>query len=101
MLRDKKPVGQRVAIIGAGGIGFDTAEYLVHKGVSSSLSTQAFSHEWGIDQSLRHRGGLAPQGPQPEPAAREIVLLNANHQSRRRTGENHGLIHRASLLTVA
>ncbi|RJT53190.1 NADPH-dependent 2,4-dienoyl-CoA reductase [Rahnella variigena] len=99
VLRDKKPVGQRVAIIGAGGIGFDTAEYLVHKGVSSSLSTQAFSHEWGIDQSLTHRGGLAPQGPQPEPAAREIVLLQ-----RKTTkvgaglGKTTGWIHRASLL---
>ncbi|UJD87866.1 NADPH-dependent 2,4-dienoyl-CoA reductase [Rahnella aquatilis] len=99
VLRDKKPVGQRVAIIGAGGIGFDTAEYLVHKGVSSSLSTQVFSHEWGIDQSLTHRGGLAPQGPQPEPAAREIVLLQ-----RKTTkvgaglGKTTGWIHRASLL---
>ncbi|WP_274387364.1 NADPH-dependent 2,4-dienoyl-CoA reductase [Rahnella perminowiae] len=99
VLRDKKPVGQRVAIIGAGGIGFDTAAYLIHHGSSSSLSTQAFSQEWGIDQSLTHRGGLAPQGPQPEPAARDIVLLQ-----RKTTkvgaglGKTTGWIHRASLL---
>ncbi|MBU9816616.1 NADPH-dependent 2,4-dienoyl-CoA reductase [Rahnella sp. C60] len=99
VLRDKKPVGQRVAIIGAGGIGFDTAEYLSHSGPSSSLSPQAFSHEWGIDQSLTHRGGLAPQGPQPEPAARDIVLLQ-----RKTTkvgaglGKTTGWIHRTSLL---
>jgi len=99
VLRDKKPVGQRVAIIGAGGIGFDTAEYLIHTGPSSSLSTQAFSHEWGIDQSLTHRGGLAPLGPQPEPAARDIVLLQ-----RKTTkvgaglGKTTGWIHRTSLL---
>ena len=99
VLRDKKPVGQRVAIIGAGGIGFDTAEYLSHSGSSSSLSPQAFSHEWGIDQSLIHRGGLAPQGPQPEPAARDIVLLQ-----RKTTkvgaglGKTTGWIHRTSLL---
>ena len=99
VLRDKKPVGQRVAIIGAGGIGFDTAEYLIHNGPSSSLSAQAFSHEWGIDQSLTHRGGLAPSGPQPEPAARDIVLLQ-----RKTTkvgaglGKTTGWIHRASLL---
>lgn len=99
VLRDKKPVGQRVAIIGAGGIGFDTAEYLMHNGPSSSLSAQAFSHEWGIDQSLTHRGGLAPSGPQPEPAARDIVLLQ-----RKTTkvgaglGKTTGWIHRASLL---
>ncbi|WP_421595503.1 FAD-dependent oxidoreductase [Rahnella sp. PD4] len=99
VLRDKKPVGQRVAIIGAGGIGFDTAAYLIHHGSSSSLSTQAFSQEWGIDQSLTHRGGLAPQGPQPEHAARDIVLLQ-----RKTTkvgaglGKTTGWIHRASLL---
>lgn len=99
VLRDKKPVGSRVAIIGAGGIGFDTAEYLIHNGPSSSLSSRAFSHEWGIDQSLTQRGGLAPQGPQPEPAARDIVLLQ-----RKTTkvgaglGKTTGWIHRASLL---
>ena len=99
VLRDKKPVGNRVAIIGAGGIGFDTAEYLIHNGTSSSLSSRAFSHEWGIDQTLTQRGGLAPQGPQPEPAARDIVLLQ-----RKTTkvgaglGKTTGWIHRASLL---
>ena len=99
VLRDKKPVGSRVAIIGAGGIGFDTAEYLIHNGTSSSLSSRAFSHEWGIDQTLTQRGGLAPQGPQPEPAARDIVLLQ-----RKTTkvgaglGKTTGWIHRASLL---
>lgn len=99
VLRDKKPVGHRVAIIGAGGIGFDTAEYLIHNGTSSSLSSHAFSHEWGIDQTLTHRGGLAPQGPQPEPAARDIVLLQ-----RKTTkvgaglGKTTGWIHRTSLL---
>ena len=88
-----------MAIIGAGGIGFDTAEYLIHNGPSSSLSSRAFSHEWGIDQSLTQRGGLAPQGPQPEPAARDIVLLQ-----RKTTkvgaglGKTTGWIHRASLL---
>ena len=99
VLRDKKLVGQRVAIIGAGGIGFDTAEYLIHNGHSSSLNAQAFSHEWGIDQSLTHRGGLAPQGARPEPAARDIVLLQ-----RKTTkvgaglGKTTGWIHRTSLL---
>ncbi|QLK62633.1 NAD(P)-binding protein [Enterobacteriaceae bacterium Kacie_13] len=99
VLRDKKPVGNRVAIIGAGGIGFDTAEYLIHNGTSSSLSSRAFSHEWGIDITLTQRGGLAPQGPQPEPAARDIVLLQ-----RKTTkvgaglGKTTGWIHRASLL---
>lgn len=56
VLRDKKPVGKRVAIIGAGGIGFDTAEYLSQSGDSSSLDSRAFSQEWGIDQDLAQRG---------------------------------------------
>ncbi|PKE29220.1 NADPH-dependent 2,4-dienoyl-CoA reductase [Rahnella sp. AA] len=99
VLRDKKPVGQRVAIIGAGGIGFDTAEYLIHNGPSSSLSSSAFSHEWGIDRSLTQRGGLAPQGPQPEPAARDIVLLQRKSTKiGAGLGKTTGWIHRASLL---
>ncbi|MBF7979476.1 MULTISPECIES: NADPH-dependent 2,4-dienoyl-CoA reductase [Rahnella] len=99
VLRDKKPVGQRVAIIGAGGIGFDTAEYLIHSGPSSSLSNSAFSHEWGIDQTLTQRGGLAPQGPQPEPAARDIVLLQRKSTKvGAGLGKTTGWIHRASLL---
>ncbi|HEJ7048100.1 TPA: NADPH-dependent 2,4-dienoyl-CoA reductase, partial [Serratia marcescens] len=64
VLRDKKPVGQRVAIVGAGGIGFDTAEYLSQHGVSSSLDQAEFNREWGIDGRLEQRGGLAAQGPQ-------------------------------------
>ncbi|HID4263325.1 TPA: FAD-dependent oxidoreductase, partial [Serratia marcescens] len=63
VLRDKKPVGQRVAIVGAGGIGFDTAEYLSQHGVSSSLDQAEFNREWGIDGRLEQRGGLAAQGP--------------------------------------
>lgn len=57
VLRDKKPVGQRVAIIGAGGIGFDVAEYLSQHGSSSSLDLAAFNREWGIDSQLEQRGG--------------------------------------------
>ncbi len=69
VLRDHKPVGQRVAIIGAGGIGFDAAEYLSQHGVSSSLDQAEFNREWGIDGHLEQRGGLAAQGPQAHRAA--------------------------------
>lgn len=62
VLRDKKPVGQRVAIIGAGGIGFDTAEYLSQSGDSPRFDSTAFSTEWGIDQDLAHRGAYHPRG---------------------------------------
>lgn len=99
VLRDKKPVGPRVAIIGAGGIGFDTAEYLVQNGPSTSLDSTAFSHEWGIDQTLTQRGGLLPCGPQAEPAAREVVLLQRKSSKVGASlGKTTGWIHRASLL---
>ncbi|GAB2951271.1 oxidoreductase [Hafnia psychrotolerans] len=99
VLRDKKPVGPRVAIIGAGGIGFDTAEYLVQSGPSTSLDSKAFSHEWGIDQTLTQRGGLLPCGPQAEPAAREVVLLQRKSSKVGASlGKTNGWIHRASLL---
>jgi 2,4-dienoyl-CoA reductase (NADPH2) len=99
VLRDKKPVGQRVAIIGAGGIGFDTAEYLVQSGPSASLDSAAFSHEWGIDQTLTQRGGLSADGPQAEPAAREVVLLQRKSSKvGAGLGKTTGWIHRASLL---
>ena len=99
VLRDKKPVGPNVAIIGSGGIGFDTAEYLVQSGPSASLSSAAFSHEWGIDQTLTQRGGLSTDGPQAEPAARHIVMLQRKTSKvGANLGKTTGWIHRASLL---
>ncbi|MFI8417212.1 FAD-dependent oxidoreductase [Serratia sp. NPDC078593] len=98
VLRDKKPVGQRVAIIGAGGIGFDTAEYLSQHGESTSLDTQAFNREWGIDSQLEQRGGLAASGPIVPSLPKQIFLLQ------RKTskvgdglGKTTGWIHRTSL----
>ncbi|ANI30198.1 2,4-dienoyl-CoA reductase [Yersinia entomophaga] len=98
VLRDKKPVGQRVAIIGAGGIGFDTAEYLSQSGESTSLNSEAFNAEWGIDQSLNHRGGLAPQGPELSPSPRQIFLLQRKASKvGEGLGKTTGWIHRTSL----
>lgn len=99
VLRDKKPVGRRVAIIGAGGIGFDTAEYLAHVEPSSSLNIAMFNLEWGIDSSLCQRGGLAAEGPQPLPSARQITLLQRKTSKvGAGLGKTTGWIHRASLL---
>ncbi|WP_343550681.1 NADPH-dependent 2,4-dienoyl-CoA reductase [Pantoea sp.] len=91
VIRDKKPVGKRVAIIGAGGIGFDTAEFLLHQS-----SHEDFYQNWGIDHSLQARGGLI--APKPQPADRQIWLLQ------RKSGKpgaglakTTGWIHRASL----
>ena len=98
VLKHGKQVGRRVAIIGAGGIGFDTAEFLSHEGKSSSLDTAAFMHEWGVDMQLAHAGGLAPQGPQPHPSPREIYLLQRKSSKvGDGLGKTTGWIHRASL----
>ncbi len=98
VLRDKKPVGQRVAIIGAGGIGFDTAEYLSQHGASSSLDQEAFNREWGIDPQLAQRGGLSAQGPVAPTAPRQIFLLQRKTSKvGEGLGKTTGWIHRASL----
>lgn len=98
VLRDKKPVGERVAIIGAGGIGFDTAEYLSQSGDSSSLDSSVFSSEWGIDQDLAHRGGLSPEGPKVHPSPRQIFLLQRKTSKvGEGLGKTTGWIHRTSL----
>ncbi len=99
VLRDKKTVGKRVAIIGAGGIGFDTAEYLSQSGMSSSLDAHLFSQEWGIDMSLSHRGGLAPEGVKIALSPRQIFLLQRkNSKVGDGLGKTTGWIHRSSLL---
>ena len=96
VLRDKKPVGPRVALIGAGGIGFDTAEYLSQHGPSTSLDIAAFCQEWGIDRTLQQPGGLVP--PVPPTAERQIWLLQRKPgKPGAGLGKTTGWIHRASL----
>ncbi|CAI0866673.1 NADPH-dependent 2,4-dienoyl-CoA reductase [Serratia fonticola] len=98
VLRDKKPVGQRVAIIGAGGIGFDVAEYLSQHGTSSSLDPAAFNREWGIDSLLEQRGGLSAQGPEVPASPRQIFLLQRKTSKvGEGLGKTTGWIHRTSL----
>ena len=94
----RKPVGQRVAVIGAGGIGFDVAEFITHAGPATSLDRHAFWREWGIDEALQARGGVAGIPARPQPPAREVFLLQ------RKTskvgdglGKTTGWIHRAGL----
>ncbi|QTL40259.1 NADPH-dependent 2,4-dienoyl-CoA reductase [Xenorhabdus budapestensis] len=99
VLKHKRDVGPCVAIIGAGGIGFDTAEYLSQSGQSSSLSSHAFSQEWGIDQTLSHRGGLQPEGAHMELSPRKIYLLQRKDSKvGEGLGKTTGWVHRASLL---
>ena len=71
---NKKPVGKKVAIIGAGGIGFDVSEYLSHAGESTSQNIPAFMKEWGIDMTFGARSGIEGITPTPTPSPREIFL---------------------------
>ena len=99
VLQHKVEVGRRVAIIGAGGIGFDTAEYLSHGKSSPSIDIDAFMREWGIDMSLQARGGIEGVQPLPEPSPRQIYLLQ--RKSRKvgaGLGKTTGWAHRANLL---
>jgi 2,4-dienoyl-CoA reductase (NADPH2) len=94
VLRDKKPVGKRVAIIGAGGIGFDVAEYLTHQG-RAARRTAKFYAEWGIDRDYTHRGGLT-HGEVETP--RQVYLLQRKASKvGDGLGKTTGWIHRTGL----
>jgi len=96
VLRDKKPVGKSVALIGAGGIGFDTAEFLLHEGTSPSLDQAKFYAEWGVDTTFAHAGGLKPA--HIEKTARKVYLLQRKASKvGDGLGKTTGWIHRTSL----
>ena len=90
-------VGQKVAIIGAGGIGFDVAEYLV-TGHSPTIDLPAWLAEWGVADPETQRGGLAPEGPKPDAPTRQVVMLQRKPEKLgRHLGKTTGWIHRAAL----
>ncbi|QYX57229.1 NADPH-dependent 2,4-dienoyl-CoA reductase [Roseovarius sp. SCSIO 43702] len=98
VLRHRKPVGKRVAIVGAGGIGFDVADFLVTGDDSPTEDLPEWLEEWGVADPEEHRGGLSPQGPQPEPSLRKVTLLQRkNERPGKRLGKTTGWIHRAAL----
>ncbi|TYF23621.1 NADPH-dependent 2,4-dienoyl-CoA reductase [Enterobacter hormaechei] len=100
VLRDKAPVGEKVAIIGCGGIGFDTAMYLSQPGEATSQNIAEFCVEWGIDTSLSQSGGLRPEGPQLPKSPRQIVMLQRKaSKPGEGLGKTTGWIHRATLLS--
>ncbi|WP_077033283.1 NADPH-dependent 2,4-dienoyl-CoA reductase [Pelomonas sp. KK5] len=98
VLRDGAPVGEKVAIVGAGGIGFDVAEYLMHgEGESASLDAAKFFAEWGVDTHYAERGGLA-KAPRLEPAPRRVHLLQRKASKvGEGLGKTTGWIHRTAL----
>ncbi|MDP4828324.1 MAG: NADPH-dependent 2,4-dienoyl-CoA reductase [Flavobacteriales bacterium] len=93
LLRGEKTCGKSVAIMGAGGIGFDVAEFLLHPhGVDDFLSS------WGIDSKVEHRGGLLEKGAQSHGGEREIYLLQRKETKMGAgLGKTTGWIHRAEL----
>ena len=93
-------VGKSVALIGAGGIGFDVAEFLAHSDQhpDSSQSIEAFTREWGIDRTFTARGGVKGVKPEPPESARDIWLLQRKTGKLGKTlGKTTGWIHRLSL----
>jgi 2,4-dienoyl-CoA reductase (NADPH2) len=100
VLKNRVEIGSRVALIGAGGIGFDVAEFLSHSAESpdSSQSSEAFTREWGIDRTFEARGGVDGVKAQPPKSAREIWLLQRKAGKPGKTlGKTTGWIHRLSL----
>ena len=96
VLKDKKPVGKKVAVIGAGGIGFDVSEYLLHEGESASLNKAKFFAEWGVETTGATRGGLQPAHIGEVP--RHIHLLQRKSSKvGEGLGKTTGWIHRTGL----
>jgi 2,4-dienoyl-CoA reductase (NADPH2) len=96
LLLHGKPAGQRVAVVGAGGIGFDVSEFLVSGGHSTTLDTEAWLREWGVVDPAAARGGLGK--PEIAPAARQVYLLQRKAAPLGKgLGKTTGWIHRAQL----
>jgi 2,4-dienoyl-CoA reductase (NADPH2) len=98
VLLHKKPVGRRVAIVGAGGIGFDVAVYITQQHKSNSLDLDGFLKEWGVDKDYEHPGGLAAVRPRLPETEREVTLLQRKPNKIGETlGKTTGWIHRVTL----
>ena len=96
VLRDKKPVGKRVAVVGAGGIGFDVSEYLVDEGHSPALDNALWMKEWGVVDPSTARGGVAK--PEVSSPVRSVTLLQRKATTvGKGLGKTTGWIHRAAL----
>ena len=98
VLKLKKPVGNRVAVIGAGGIGFDVSEYLAHEGESTALNIDVWLKEWGIDKTMNARSGIEGVQAKVHPSPREIFMLKRSKgKFGGGLGKTTGWIHRTSL----
>ena len=97
VLRGTVSVGQNVVVIGAGGIGFDVSEFLTTD-ESPTLDVTEWKQEWGISDPELDRGGLSPDGPQPDAPVRRVTMLQRKaERPGKRLGKTTGWIHRATL----
>ena len=93
---ERKHIGKKVAIIGAGGIGFDTAEFLTHGSESPSLDIDLFMKEWGVDLTVGHRGGVI--AADVSPSEREVYLIQRKASKvGQNLGKTSGWVHRTGL----
>ncbi len=98
VIKGKAQVGQTVAIMGAGGIGFDVAELITHKGTSAAMDIGVFAKEWGIDFQNHPRGGVTGVEPVVETSGREVTLLQRKAGAPGKTlGRTTGWTHRLTL----
>ena len=98
VLLHKKEIGQRVAIVGAGGIGFDVAQFITHPNGSSTLDRDTFLEEWGVDRSYRMPGGLMQKYPQFIASGPQVYLLQRKKSKIGESlGKTTGWIHRLTL----
>jgi 2,4-dienoyl-CoA reductase (NADPH2) len=98
VLRDRASVGARVAVIGAGGIGFDVSEFLLHDPAHAlPVPVDAWTREWGVDLSVARPGGLA-EPVKPEPVRRIWLMQRKATRPGAGLGKTSGWVHRASLV---
>ena len=98
VIRGRVKVGKTVAVMGAGGIGFDVSELITHSGVSAAMDKDVFAREWGVDFNNHPRGGVTGVIPQVEAADRQVFLLQRKStRVGRGLGKTTGWTHRMSL----
>ncbi|NNJ73058.1 MAG: FAD-dependent oxidoreductase, partial [Enterobacterales bacterium] len=101
VLKGEVEIGERVAILGAGGIGFDVAEFLTHKKPSTTLQPEKWLKEWGVDKTYKERGGLL-DAPHIEPSSRQVMMFQRKASKMGKgLGKTTGWIHRAALKNKA
>jgi 2,4-dienoyl-CoA reductase (NADPH2) len=99
VIKHRKPVGKKVAVIGAGGIGFDVAEFLTHSGESTSQNIPAFMKEWGIDMTFHARSGIEGINAEVPPSPRKVYLLQRKAKKVGASlGKTTGWAHRLGLI---